>query len=296
MTGLADRRPGGGLSGWIDRAILPRLAPAMTLFAFVFLFAPIVVLIVYSFNASRSTVVWTGFTLDWYGELLRDAGLQRALRVSLTVAGASAVLSTVIGTLAALAIVRRSFPGRNLLSTMMLAPLVLPEIVIAVAFLVFMVLIGVRLGYFTLIVGHVLVTVPFTTLIVRAAAASLDRRLEEAAADLGANELQVFLRVTIPLLLPAIFTAFLLAATLSFSNFIMSIFTTGVGTTTLPLRIYSMLKVALTPKINALGTLMALATVVIIVVVLGRRLHLMLPRRQAARAEAADVLATARNP
>jgi len=288
----------GQIGAWVDRALLPRLAGAITFAAYVFLFAPIAVLIVYSFNESKSTVVWSGFTLDWYGELLTDTGLKRALRVSLVVAGASAVISTVIGTLTALAIVRRSFPGRNLLSTLMLAPLVLPEIVIAVAFLVFMVLAGVRLGYFTLIVGHVLVSVPFTTLIVRAAAASLDRRLEEAAADLGANELQVFLRVTIPLLLPAIFTAFLLAATLSFGNFIMSIFASGVGTTTLPLRIYSMLKIALTPKINALGTLMVLATVLIIVVVLGRRLQLMLPaRRQPRPIETGPaVLETATNP
>lgn len=259
---------------WVDNMLLARLAPAVTLLAYVFLFAPILILIVYSFNASRSTVVWTGFTLDWYREVFDDRGLGRALWVSLIVAGASAAVSTAIGTLTALAIVKRRFRGRDALSTLMMAPLVLPEIVIAVAFLVLMVTAGVTLGYFTLIASHVLVSIPYTMLIVRAAASALDRRLEEAAADLGANELQVFLRVTLPILMPAIFTAFLLAATLSFDNFVMSTFTSGVGTTPLPLRIYSMLKLGITPEINALGALMVLVNVLVVVAVLGRHLRL----------------------
>lgn len=257
-----------------DRLIVARFAPAVTLLAYLFLFAPIVILIAYSFNASRSTVVWTGFTLDWYREVFDDRGLGRALWVSIIVAVASAGISTAIGTLTALAIVKRRFPGRDSLSTLMMAPLVLPEIVIAVAFLVLMVTAGVTLGYFTLVTSHVLVSIPFTMLIVRAAASALDRRLEEAAADLGANEMQVFLRVTLPILAPAIFTAFLLAATLSFDNFVMSTFTSGVGTTPLPLRIYSMLKLGITPEINALGALMVLVNAVVVVVVLGRHLRL----------------------
>ncbi len=259
---------------WLDSVVLARFAPAMTMLAFVFLFAPIVILIVYSFNASRSTVVWSGFTFDWYREVFDDRGLGRALWVSLIIAASSAAISTAIGTLTALAIVKRRFRGRDALSTLMMAPLVLPEIVIAVAFLVLMVTAGVTLGYFTLIASHVLVSIPYTMLIVRAAASALDRRLEEAAADLGANELQVFLRVTLPILMPAIFTAFLLAATLSFDNFVMSTFTSGVGTTPLPLRIYSMLKLGITPEINALGALMVLVNVLVVVAVLGRHLRL----------------------
>jgi spermidine/putrescine transport system permease protein len=248
------------------------------LLAYLFLFIPIVVLIVYSFNASRSTVVWTGFTLDWYGEVFSDRGLRRALGVSALIAVVSALISTAIGALTALAIVRRRFIGRDALATLLLAPMVLPEIVMAVALLVFMVALNVTLGYFTMIVGHVLISVPFATLIVRAAAASLDRRLEEAAADLGANEWQIFWRVTFPLLLPPIVTAFLLAATLSFDNFVMSTFTSGVGTTPLPLRIYSMLKLGITPEINALGALMVLLNVFFVVVVMGRHLSLLLKK------------------
>ncbi len=259
---------------WLDSVVLARFAPAMTMLAFVFLFSPIVILIVYSFNASRSTVVWSGLTFDWYREVFDDRGLGRALWVSLIIAASSAAISTAIGTLTALAIVKRRFRGRDALSTLMMAPLVLPEIVIAVAFLVLMVTAGVTLGYFTLIASHVLVSIPYTMLIVRAAASALDRRLEEAAADLGANELQVFLRVTLPILMPAIFTAFLLAATLSFDNFVMSTFTSGVGTTPLPLRIYSMLKLGITPEINALGALMVLVNVLVVVAVLGRHLRL----------------------
>lgn len=262
----------------IEAVVVGRFAPTVTLLAYLFLFVPIVVLIAYSFNAGRSTVVWTGFTFDWYREVFDDRGIGRSLRVSLIVAAASAAISTAIGTLAALAIVRNRFTGRDALSTLMMAPLVLPEIVIAVAFLVLMVVGGITLGYFTLITGHVLVSIPYTMLIVRAAASALDRRLEEAAADLGANELQVFLRVTLPLLMPAIFTAFLLAATLSFDNFVMSVFTSGVGTTPLPIQIYSMLKLGITPEINALGALMVLVNVVVVVAVLARHLRLIVRR------------------
>jgi spermidine/putrescine transport system permease protein len=272
------RRPARSMAGRLEAALARHLAPLATLLVYLFLFIPLLVLVVYSFNAAQSTVVWTGFTFDWYGEVLGDKGLKRALVTSLITAGAAASVSTAIGTVTALAVVKRSFPGRDLLSTALMAPLVLPEIVIAVAFLVLMVFAHVRLGYFTLITGHVLVTIPFTTLIVRAAASALDRRLEEAAADLGADEWQVFRRVTLPLLMPAMLTAFLLAATLSFDNFTMSIFASGVGTTTLPLRIYSMLKLGITPEINALGTLLILLNVLLVVAIGGRHIRLLARR------------------
>jgi spermidine/putrescine transport system permease protein len=262
----------------LEAGLARHFASLATVLVYLFLFIPIVVLVAYSFNAAQSTVVWSGFTFDWYGEVLGDKGLKRALATSLIVAAASATVSTAIGTVTAIAIVRRTFPGRDLLSTALMAPLVLPEIVIAVAFLVLMVFAGVRLGYFTLITGHVLVSIPFTTLIVRAAASALDRRLEEAASDLGADEWQIFRRVTLPLLMPAVLTAFLLAATLSFDNFVMSIFASGVGTTTLPLRIYSMLKLGITPEINALGTLLILVNVLLVAAVGGRHVRLMTRR------------------
>lgn len=265
----------------VASGVIRSLPGTVTFLVYLFMLAPIVVLVVFSFNDGRSTVVWQGFTLDWYHEVLDDRNLGRALRVSLIIAAVSAVLSTAIGALAALAITRRRFRGRDVLATALAAPLVLPEIVLAVGLLVFMSSAGLTLGYGSLIVGHMLVSIPFTVLILRAAASQLDPRLEEAAADLGATELQTAVRVTLPQLAPALFTAVLLAATLSFDNFVMSTFTAGVGTTPLPLRIYSTLKLGITPEINALGTLMIVANVVVVLLVLGRYLALLLkPSRQ----------------
>jgi len=244
-------------------------APLMTLVGYIFLFAPLAVLIVYSFNASRSTVIWNGLTLDWYAEAFHDQGLRRSLWVSVIVSALSAIVSTAIGTSAALAVVKRSFPGKNLFSTVLIAPLMLPEIVLSVGLLVAAVWVRMSLGYTTLVAGHVLISVPFTFLIVRAAASALDPRLDEAAADLGAPGWEIFLRVTLPLLAPAILSAALLSAVISFDDFVMSTFVSGVGTTPLPIQIYAMLKSGLTPKINALGTILIGVNVLVILLVMG---------------------------
>lgn len=249
--------------------------PLVTLLGYVFLFAPLMVLVLYSFNSGRSTVIWQGFTLDWYLQAFDDNGLQHGLWVSTVVAVASALLSSVIGTSAALAVVKRNFRGKNLFSTLIIAPLILPEIVLAVGLLVTSVAAGVTLGYITLIAGHVLISVPFTFLIVRASASALNPRLDEAAADLGATGVQIFLRVTLPLLMPAILSGTLLSAVVSFDNFVMSTFVSGVGTTPLPLQIYSMLKSGLTPKINALGTLLIALNMLAVALVLRRFLKTM---------------------
>ncbi len=282
----APARPAAGGAAaraepWVLRRLVWGLPGWITLLAYLFLLAPIVVLVVFSFNAARSTVVFTEFTLDWYARVFSNRNLGRALRVSLIVAAASAAIATAVGALAAVAISRRRFRGRSLIATALAAPLVLPEIVLGVGLLVFMSFAGFRLGYGTMIMGHVLVSLPFAVLIVRAAAAALDARIEDAAADLGANEWQTFRLVTLPQLAPSILTAFLLSATLSFDNLVMSTFTTGVGTTTLPLRIYSMLKLGITPEINALGTLMVVANIGIVLLVMGRYLPALLaqPRR-----------------
>lgn len=276
MSGAASRRDA---HGWTRRNLAIRrpgasdITAVVTVLAFVFLFAPLAVMAVYSFNDSRSTVVWTGFSLRWYANVFANGALHRALQTSLFVAAVSALVSTAIGATTALALVKHRFPGRDALATLLMAPLVIPEIVIAVALLVLMVFADMTLGLTTMIIGHVVVTVPFTTLTIRAAAASLDPRLDEAAADLGGNEWQIFRRVTFPLLLPAIGTAFLMAATLSFDNFVMSVFTSGVGTTPLPLRVYSMLKLGITPEINALGALMVLVNVLVMAGILRRSLR-----------------------
>ncbi|MCW5709239.1 ABC transporter permease [Shinella sp.] len=254
------------------RKVLALYVPAATVVGYIFLFAPLIVLVVYAFNAGRSTVVWEGFSLAWFTEALRDRSLRAGLQVSVIVAIASAALATVIGASAALAVVKRPFAGKSLFSTLVIAPLVLPEIVLAVGLLVATVWTGIPLGYGTLVAGHVLVSIPFSFLIVRAAASGLDPRLDEAAADLGANGSQAFLRVTLPLLAPAILSAFLLCAVISFDNFVISTFVSGVGSTPLPIQIYAMLKTGLTPKINALGAMLIAVNVIVILVVMGRYL------------------------
>lgn len=264
------------LSRWFTRTFIYGISGWVTLLTYLFMLIPIVVLIAFAFNAGKSTVVWTGFSFDWFSKVWHNRNIVRALHVSLIVAVGSAAISTAIGALAAVAITRREFRGRDLLGAALAAPLVLPEIVLSVALLVFMTFAGLSLGYGSMIVGHVLVSIPFATLIIRAAAASLDARLEDAAADLGANEWQAFRMVTLPQLMPALATAFILSATLSFDNLVMSTFTSGVGTTTLPLRIYSMLKLGITPEINALGAMMVVANVAILLLVMGRYLPLML--------------------
>lgn len=262
--------------GWLRRTFVHGIPGWVTLLAYVFMFLPIAVLIVFSFNEAKSTVVWKGFSLRWYASVFDNRNIGKALNVSLIVALASAAIATAIGAVSAIAITRRKFAGRDLLAAALAAPLVVPEIVLAVALLVALTSVGVTMGYGTMIMGHVLVSIPFATLIVRAAAASLDPKTEDAAADLGANEWQTFRMVTLPQLAPSIFTAFILSATLSFDNLVMSTFTNGVGTTTLPLRIYSMLKLGITPEINALGALMVLANIGVILIVMGRYLPLLL--------------------
>lgn len=248
------------------------LLPAVVALGYLFLLSPLAVLVVYAFNAGRSTVQWRGFSLEWFHQLLLDQALQHSLQVSALVALCSALLSTAIGTSAALAVVKHRFPGKSLFSTLIVAPLILPEIVLAAGLLVASVWSGVTLGYVTLIAGHVLVSVPFSFLIVRAAASALDPRLDEAAADLGAHRGQIFLRVTLPLLAPAILSGLLLAAVISFDNFIISSFVSGVGTTPLPIHIYGLLRQGLTPKINALGTLLIVVNVAAVLLVMGRYL------------------------
>lgn len=252
--------------------VLSLLMPGIALLGYAFLLIPLVVLVVYAFNAGHSTVQWRGFSLDWFQQVFLDQALQHSLQVSAIVALFAALISTAIGTSAALAVVKHRFPGKNVFATLIIAPLILPEIVLAAGLLVASVWSGVTLGYLTLVAGHVLISVPFSFLIVRTAASALDPRLDEAAADLGAHRGQAFLRVTLPLLAPAILSGLLLSAVISFDNFIISSFISGVGTTPLPIHIYAMLRQGLTPKINALGTLLIVVNVAAILLVMGRYL------------------------
>ncbi len=253
--------------------LLSNLTPFITCLGFVFLFAPLVILVIYSFNSGSSTVVWSGFGFSAYSDVLHDERLKSGISVSAIVAICSATLATLIGGLGALAVVKRDFKGKTLFSTTLIAPLVLPEIVLAVGILISSIWAGVTLGYTTLVAGHVLISIPYSFLIIRASAAGFDHTLDEAAADLGADGWQTFRRVTMPLLLPAVLSAFLLCAVISFDNFVISTFVSGVGTTPLPIEIYASLKTGLSPKVNALGTMLIVVNVLVISVCMKRFLN-----------------------
>jgi putrescine transport system permease protein len=222
-----------------------------------FLYAPIVVLVVYSFNASRLVTVWAGWSTRWYGELLRDGAMLESAWVTIRVAMLSATAATVLGTLAALALVRRGrFRGRLLFSGMVYAPLVMPEVIIGLALLLLFVAVGADRGLWTVTVAHTTLTMCFVTIIVRSRLLHLDPSLEEAALDLGCPPMKTFFSVTVPLILPALASGWMLAFTLSLDDLVIASFTTGPGATTLPIRIYSEIRLGVKPEINAICTIM----------------------------------------
>ncbi|MBE9185970.1 ABC transporter permease [Microcoleus sp. LEGE 07076] len=252
--------------------------------AFAFLYLPILILIIYSFNASRFNAVWRGFTLDWYRSLFSNAGatiasssagIFPALNNSLLIAAISTALATIFGTMLALALERFHFPGRKAVEALLFLPIIMPEITIGISLLVFFTLafrivenltgIRLNLGLPTVIIGHVAFNISFVTITVRARLSELDPQLEQAAFDLGANEWRTFWRITFPLISPAIFSGALLAFTLSLDDFVVTFFTTGVGSMTLPLFVYGMIKFAVTPAINAISTLMLFASLLLVV-------------------------------
>jgi spermidine/putrescine transport system permease protein len=235
---------------------------------FLFLYAPIAVLILFSFNSTRSTQIWTGFSLEWYGQLLDDPTILQAFKTSLIVGVIATLIATVIGTMTALALSRHRFRGQSVADTAIYAATVMPEIVVGVSLLVFFVSVfipmGIELGITTIVIAHVAFTISFVTIVVRARLAGMDRSVEEAAQDLGASPLQTFFRVTLPLILPGVMAGGLLAFTLSFDDFVITYFISGVGSSTLPLKIYSMIKFGVSPVINALSTVVLVATLFLI--------------------------------
>lgn len=248
-----------------------RLFQLNAFFVYAFLYAPIAILIVYSFNASRYSAVWGGFSLDWYIKLFQNEAVAQALLNSLIVAAVSTLIATVIGTMTAFAIERYSFRGRVFLDSVLYLPIIIPEIMQAISLLLFFALLfnlirgifglGPELGLPTIIIGHVVFGISYVTVLVRARLRGFDKTLEEAAMDLGADPRQTFRRVTLPLIMPAVLGGALLAFTLSFDNFVITFFTAGPGSTTLPLMIYSQVRRGITPEINALSTLILLASV-----------------------------------
>lgn len=248
-----------------------RMRPSrgLTLYAFlayIYLYLPIFFLVLFSFNTSRLSVYWTGFTLNWYRDLFADKAIWDATRNTLIVAITSTVLSTIIGTAAALALHRYNFRGKGFSEATLYIPIVIPEVVMGIALLAFFAQSGIDLGLQTIIIAHIAFSIPFVTLNVRARLQGMDRSVEEAAMDLGANELVTFRRVTLPLIMPGVLSGALLAFTLSLDDYIITLFTAGPGSTTLPLRVFSMLRQAVTPKVNALSALWILTVFVVLLV------------------------------
>lgn len=246
---------------------MDRLVNGIARAVFVFLYIPIIAVIVYSFNAAGTNTRFDGLTLRWYAELFQDGALMQTLRTSAIVAVITATVASIIGVLFSLGITRYRGRGKPLLIGMIALPLIVPEIVLGVALLSVFSATGVSLGILTLVLGHLIVSLPLATLVVMSSAAMLDPSLPEAATDLGCTPWQTFTRVYLPLLRPSVVAAWLLSFTTSFSNIVMSTFLSGVGSTTLPLKIYSSLKTGLTPSINALGALLILLTLVIVLAV-----------------------------
>jgi putrescine transport system permease protein len=242
-------------TSWFTRSTL--------LLGFAFLYLPMLILIVYSFNENRLVTVWSGFSLKWYGELFRDKQMIDAAKVSLEIAFMTACASVVLGTMAAMVMTRfRQFPGKSLFSALMTAPLVMPEVITGLSILLLFVAMGQTFGLFeergvmTIWIAHVTFCVAFVTVVISSRLSELDRSLEEAAMDLGANRVKVFFLITLPIIAPALASGWLLAFTLSLDDLVISSFVSGPSSTTLPMKVFSSVRMGVSPKINALATLL----------------------------------------
>lgn len=242
------------------------LSAAYLMFIFMCLYIPIMVLIAFSFNESKLNVVWTGFTLKWYVSLIQNQGILEALKNSFVIASLSTMLSVIIGTLAAIGMYRYKFRGKAVLDAVLYLPLVIPEIVMGISLLAFFSLVNIPLGRLSLIISHVTFSTAYVVAVVKTRLDGFDRRIEEAAMDLGATPLQTFFRVTLPIIMPGVIAGGLLAFTLSLDDVIISFFVAGPGSVTLPLKVFSMVKFGVTPEINALSTLIIIFTLVLITV------------------------------
>lgn len=253
---------------------LSRFNVASLALGLAFLYLPILILVIYSFNASRLVTVWGGWSLRWYREFFGDRAMIEASWMSLRVAVASATIATLIGTLAAVALARgERFRGRTLFSGMLYAPLVMPEVITGLSLLLLFVALNAERGFWTVTIAHTTLTMCFVAVVVQSRLGSLDRSLEEAAMDLGCAPARAFLSVTLPLIAPAIVAGWMLAFTLSLDDLVIASFTTGPGSATLPIRIYSEVRLGVKPEINAICTLViALIAVVIVIASLASKL------------------------
>ncbi len=235
---------------------------AWTIAVYVFMFLPVAVVVLLSFNASQfGSFPMTGISFRWFVELWHNDAILRAFRVSFLLGGLTALISTTLGVLASLALVRYNFPGKNLISTVLIAPILVPEVVLAVALLLFLRFLEVPKSFPLLLAGHVIFTLPFVVLVVQARLVGVRRDIEEAALSLGASPRQTFFQITLPLLAPAIFAGMLFAFTISFDDITGTLFWKPGGVETVPTQIFAMLRNSISPEINALGTVMIVLTV-----------------------------------
>jgi spermidine/putrescine transport system permease protein len=244
-----------------------RWLAGFSLLVYAFIFAPIAVLILFSFNDSKRVVIWRGFTTEWYGTLFSNQHLLDALGVTLRLALVSVVVSVVLGSLLGLAMARIRYRGRGATETLILLTMVTPEIVMGLSLLIFfLTLLDAHGGFEQLVVAHVTFCIGYVAITVRARAAGMSRELEEAARDLGANALGAFWHVTLPLIAPGIAAGAMLAFALSFDDYVVTTFNAGVGSSTLPLYIYGRIKFGVTPEINAISTIIVAVTAVAIII------------------------------
>jgi spermidine/putrescine transport system permease protein len=236
---------------------------AAAIFAYAFLYVPLLIVVVYSFNDSRLNAEWVGFTLDWYRTLASDEQMLKAAGNSLMIGIVASFVSTVLGTMAGLAMHRYRL---RLLPILTVAPIAIPEILMGVSLLIFFVLLNFTLGLVSVALAHIAFCIGFVAIVVRARLAGMDETLTEAARDCGATPASAFRYVTLPLIMPGVIAGALMAFTLSIDDFVITFFTAGAGTVTLPLAIYSMIKIAVTPEVNAVSTLLMLLTLLLIVV------------------------------
>jgi putrescine transport system permease protein len=222
-----------------------------------FLYLPIIILIVYSFNDSRLVTVWGGWSMRWYGELFRNEAFMASAWITLRIGAVSATIATVLGTLAAIVLVRLGrFPGRMAFSGMVYAPLVMPEVITGLSLLLLFVAIDLSRGFWTITLAHTTLTMCFVAVVVQSRLLTFDRSIEEAALDLGCRPFKAFFLVTLPIIAPAVVAGWMLAFTLSLDDLVLASFTSGPGASTLPMRIYSSVRLGVTPEINAASTLL----------------------------------------
>ena len=224
-------------------------------------YLPILVVVVFSFNDSKLTVGWKGFTLRWYQELFRDAALMEALGNSIVLGLLSVLFAAVIGTLGAIGMTRVHFKSKGMMEYISTIPIIVPEIILAMAFMAFFSMIGFPFGMVTLVIAHTAFCIPYVFMMVKARLVGIDKSLEEAARDLGASPARTFLDITLPLIMPAVLSGCILAFAMSFDDVVISLFVTGPTLSTLPIKVYTQIKTGVTPEINALCTMVLLAVI-----------------------------------